>query len=76
MEGGGRVESGTETESNALGQEARRYDSKEGIGRVESGTEAENNAGAVFCHSQVFHTFRVQLIFLGLTYLVNNEANR
>ena len=32
---------------NALGQEARRYDSKEGIGRVESGTETENNAGAV-----------------------------
>ena len=32
---------------NALGQEARRYDSKEGIGRVESGTETENNAGAI-----------------------------
>jgi hypothetical protein len=32
---------------NVLGQEARRYDSKEGIGRVESGTETENNAGAV-----------------------------
>ena len=32
---------------NALGQEARRYDSKEGIGRVESGTETENNAGVI-----------------------------
>ena len=31
-------------ESNALGQEARKYDSTEGIGRVESGTETENNA--------------------------------
>jgi hypothetical protein len=70
---------------NALGQEARRYDSKEGIGRVESGTETENNAlgqepvgrtmqeqlsrnyyrGAIFCHTQIFHKIRVQLIFLG-----------
>ncbi len=61
------------------------YDSKEGIGRVESGTEAENNAGAIveehtrgaiFRHAQIFHKFSVQLIFLGLMYLVNNEANR
>jgi len=32
---------------NALGQEARKHDSKEGIGRVESRTETENNAGAI-----------------------------
>jgi hypothetical protein len=28
----------------ALGQDARKYDSKDGIGRVESGTETESNA--------------------------------
>ena len=27
-----------------LGQDPRKYDSKDGIGRVESGTETENNA--------------------------------
>ncbi len=33
--------------SRRLGQDARKYDSRDGIGRVESGTETENNAGAV-----------------------------
>ena len=35
-------------QSNALGQEARKYDSRKGIGSVESGTETENNAGRLY----------------------------
>ncbi len=30
-----------------IGQDARKYDSRDGIGRVESGTETENNAEVV-----------------------------
>ena len=47
MNGEGRATLGAKAESNALGQEVRRYDSREGVGRVESGTETENNAGAI-----------------------------
>jgi len=32
--------------SRRLGQDARKYDSKDGVGRGESGTETENNAYA------------------------------
>ena len=40
-----------------LGQDARKYDSRDGIGRVESGTETENNAGAIVeaQRAQSFH---------------------
>ena len=44
-----------EKNHHRLGQDARKYDSKDGIGRVESGTETENNAGAIVEARVVVH---------------------
>ena len=46
MDGIGRVESGTETESNARLKGFRRYDPRDGGGRAKQEARAENESGA------------------------------